>query len=59
MLLTNIIGCILIVWKIASNDKLVAKMKLTIKGTKRDPLMNRYASLYMYRARLKGGAQVA
>ena len=46
MLLTNVIGCILIVWKIANNDKLMAKMKLNINGTKRDPLMARYASMY-------------
>ena len=45
MLLTNVIGCILIVWQIASNDKLMAKMKLNINGTKRDPLMARYASM--------------
>ena len=45
MLLTNVIGCILIVWKIASNDQMMAKMKLSIKGTKRDPLMARYASM--------------
>ena len=56
MLLTNVIGCILIVWKIASNDNMMAKMKLNINGTKRDPLMARYAS--MYRARLKGSGQV-